>query len=90
MMAKTATVRARVDDKVKARAEKILEKVGISTSDAIVALLHQIVLQGGIPFDMRIPNAETRRAMRELDAGKGERFKGSAKAFAAHLLKDDK
>ena len=77
-MAKTSTVRARIDEQIKARAEKILQRTGISTSDAIKMLMHQIILHKGVPFDVRVPNAETIKAMRELDAGLGERFTGSA------------
>ncbi len=75
-MPKTATINARVDEKLKARAEKVLREVGISMSDTITMLLHQIVLQKGLPFEAKIPNAETQRAMRELDAGLGERYDG--------------
>jgi DNA-damage-inducible protein J len=75
-MPKTATINARVDEKLKANAEKVLRQVGVSTSEVITMLLHQIVLQKGIPFDVRVPNAETRQAMRDLDAGLGERFEG--------------
>ena len=78
-MTKSATVRARIDDTTKARVEKILNRVGVSASEAINLLWHQIELQGGLPFEVRIPNKQTARAMRELDAGKGERFDGSAK-----------
>ena len=78
-MPKNATVRARVDEQLKNRAEKILRRVGVSTSDAMNLMLHQIILHDGLPFDVRIPNAETRRAMRELDEGKGEIFTGSTR-----------
>ena len=76
-MAKDATINARVDRRLKARAEKVLRQVGLSTTEAVTLLLHQIVLRQGLPFDARIPNAETRRAMAELDAGLGERFEGT-------------
>ena len=75
-MPKDATINARVDKRLKARAEKVLSQVGISTSDLITILLHQVVLQKGVPFDVRVPNAETVKAMKELDEGKGERFDG--------------
>ena len=85
-MPKKATINARVDDKLKARAEKVLREVGVSTSDLITMLLHQVVLQKGIPFDVQIPNKETRDAMAELDAGKGETFTGTAAELRRHLL----
>jgi DNA-damage-inducible protein J len=77
-MSKNAYINARVDKRLKARAEKVLSRVGISTSDAITMLLHQIILRKGLPFDARIPNEETVAAMAELDRGGGERFAGTA------------
>ena len=79
-MPKNATINARVDEALKTRAETVLRRVGVSTSDVITMLLHQIVLRQGIPFDVRIPNSETRAAMAALDAGQGERFTGATGA----------
>ncbi len=89
-MPKTATINARVDEKLKARAEKVLRRVGVTTTGVITMLLHQIVLRQGIPFETRIPNAETQRAMRELDAGKGERYTGSAREVFGRIIKTRK
>ncbi len=85
-MPKNTTVSARIDEKLKARAEKVMRQLGISTTDVITMLYHQIVLRQGIPFDVKVPNAETRRAMRELEAGKGEVFEGSAAELIEHVL----
>jgi DNA-damage-inducible protein J len=85
-MPKDATINARVDKKLKAKAELVLDRVGIRTSDLITMLLHQVVLHNGVPFDVKIPNKETRKAMAELDTGKGERFVGSAADLRRHLL----
>lgn len=76
-MPKNATISARVDEDLKAKADKVLRRVGVRTSDLITMLLHQVVLTDGIPFDVRVPNKESRRAIAELEAGKGERFKGA-------------
>ena len=89
-MPKDATINARVDRRLKAKAEKVLSQVGISTTEAITMLLHQIVLRQGLPFEARIPNAETVAAMAELDAGKGERFTGTTKAALARMLRTAK
>ena len=89
-MPKTATINVRVDEVIKAKAEKILSKIGISTSDTITMLLHQIVLQKGIPFDVKIPNAETQQAMRDLDAGLGERFDGTAGELIDSIISKSK
>ncbi len=85
-MAKTAYINARVDKTLKANAEKVLAQVGLSTTDVINLMLHQIVLQQGLPFEARIPNKRTRASMAELDAGKGERFTGSAAELTKYLL----
>ena len=79
-MPKNATINARVDEALKVEAEGVLRRVGVSTTDVITMLLHQIVLRQGIPFVVHIPNAETRAAMAGLDAGKGERFSGPTAA----------
>ncbi len=89
-MPKTATINVRVDEKVKARAEKVLGKIGISMSDTISLLLHQIALQKGIPFELKIPNAETQQAMRELDAGLGEKFSGPTKDALDAMMRSAK
>jgi DNA-damage-inducible protein J len=77
-MSKTAYINARVDKDLKAKAEKVLRRVGVSTTEVVTMLLHQIVLRKGVPFNVRVPNDETRRAMAELDQGGGERFDGTA------------
>jgi addiction module RelB/DinJ family antitoxin len=63
---RTSYINARVEPKLKASAHRTLKKVGITTSDAITLFLHQVVLHQGLPFDVRIPNAETIRAIKEM------------------------
>jgi DNA-damage-inducible protein J len=78
-MSKTGYITARVEPKLKARAGRVLAKVGVSTTDAITMFLTQVVLKDGLPFDVRVPNAETRKAIGELESGGGERFEGTTK-----------
>ena len=89
-MPKNGSIHARVDEQVKARAEKILRRVGVSTTDAVNLLLHQIILSNGLPFDVRVPNKETIAAMRELDAGKGERYDGPTSEALDAMMKSVK
>jgi len=56
-MAKNETLHIRVNDTVKERAEKTLDMLGLSISEAVNMLLHQIHLVGGLPFDVRVPLA---------------------------------
>jgi DNA-damage-inducible protein J len=64
-MAKSATVRARVEPALKEEADAILQELGLSASDLISMTLKQLVMRKGIPFDVRIPNAETIEAITE-------------------------
>ena len=77
-MSKTGYITARVEPKLKASAGRILNKLGV-TSDAITIFLRQVVLQGGLPFEVRVPNPETKRAIEELEKGGGDTFTGSTK-----------
>ena len=56
------------------------------TTEVVTMLLHQIVLRKGVPFDVRIPNDETRRAMADLDQGGGERFDGTAEELFERVV----
>ena len=54
-MANTSVVYARIDTQLKTNAEAILERLGITPSGAIQMLYSQIVLQKGMPFDLKLP-----------------------------------
>ena len=54
-MAKTANLYARIEPEVKAQAENILDTLGIPVSSAINMFYKQIILQRGIPFELKIP-----------------------------------
>ncbi len=50
---------------LKHEAEMILNKLGLNASQAITLFYRQITLRKGLPFDVRIPNAETWAAMED-------------------------
>ena len=56
-MAKNETLHIRVNDVVRSTAEKTLDMLGISIAEAVNMLLHQIMLVGGLPFDVKVPMA---------------------------------
>jgi len=74
---------------IKREAKKILEQYGLSLSDAINIFLTQVVLEKGIPFQIKIPNKETQKVLKEVREGKNleevdfetlkEEVKGSVK-----------
>ena len=57
-MPKSATIRARMDPHLKDEAESILQELGMSTTQAITLFYQQIRLNKGIPFDVRLPEAQ--------------------------------
>lgn len=70
-MAKTANLYARIEPEVKEQAESILEALGIPVSNAINMFYKQIILQQGLPFDVKLPGAksnETVQAVAGLNA----------------------
>ncbi len=69
-MSKTATVRARIEPRLKKEAEHVLEDLGLSATQAINLFYRQVTLRKGLPFDVVIPNAATRRTFESTDAGK--------------------
>ena len=74
-MSMTGTyVRVRIDPDTKERATEALEKMGLSVSDAIRLLMLRIADEHRMPFEIKVPNATTRKAIKELESGKGERF----------------
>jgi len=77
-----------MDKKLKSDAEKILRDVGVNASDALTMFYKQVVLREGLPFEVRIPNKETRRAITRLEAGKGKIYKGATKDIFDAILKE--
>jgi len=83
MSTKGDRIQARIEPELKRSAEAIFSKIGISSGEAIRMFYSQVQLRGGIPFDVRIPNADTLEAMEELNSGKGERFESTDDIFAS-------
>ena len=54
-MARTSNVFAHVEPEIKKQAEEILDQLGIPMSNAVGMFLRQVVLQRGIPFEMKLP-----------------------------------
>ena len=81
-------VRARIDSETKARAAAALAAMGLSISDAIRLLMLRVVDERRLPFEVKAPNATTRKAIAQLEAGKGKRFPTTA-ALLADLNEDD-
>lgn len=98
-MARTSNIYARVEPEIKEQAELVLEQLGIPMSNAIGLFLRQIILQRGIPFEMKLPkskplavgslseeqfNSEIEKGLADLTAGKVV----SAKKVADKMRRD--
>lgn len=68
---RTGMIRARISPELKAHAEAILAEIGLNPSEAIRMFYKQVTLREGLPFEARIPNATTRKALRDAEAGRG-------------------
>jgi DNA-damage-inducible protein J len=77
----TTMVHVRVDEKVKEDATKTLAAMGMSVSDAVRMLLVRVAAEKALPFEVRIPNPTTVKAMRAADRGEGKRFKTADALF---------
>jgi len=67
---KTATVRARIQPRLKQHAESIFRRVGMNPSQAITLFYKQVVLCNGLLFDVAIPSATTKRPFEAMDKGR--------------------
>jgi DNA-damage-inducible protein J len=88
MPAADTYVRARIDAATKERAADALEAMGLSISDAIRLLMLRVADERRLPFEVKAPTATTRKAISELESGKGKRF-ASVDALLADLNADD-
>jgi len=81
-MAKTDTIHMRISPEVKSSAEAVLSQLGMTTADAINIFLNQVILRGGLPFEVRLPmpRAETLALIERIENGTAE-MAGPFKTF---------
>lgn len=76
-----AVVRARIPAEMKDRAVAALDRMGLSASDLIRLTFLRVAEEGRLPFDVSVPNRTTRKAMKELESGKGKRHRNAEALF---------
>ncbi len=69
-MTKSAQLNVRLEPEVKESAEAVFNELGITASQAVSMFFRQVSLQNGLPFEVKIPNAETVAALRDLEEGR--------------------
>ena len=66
-----ATITIRVDEKVKKEAEELFHEMGLNMSTAMNIFLKRCIFEEGIPFELKIPNKKTLKALDDVNKGKG-------------------
>ena len=69
-MSKTSMVRARIQPRLKAQAEKVFNRLGLNATQAITLFYKQVELREGLPFEVAIPTAATKRTFESTNAGR--------------------
>ncbi len=64
-----ATIQIRIDEETKKQAQRVLGALHISMSEAVKLFLRQVVLQRGLPFEVKIPNDLTRETLEKAERG---------------------
>ena len=85
-MATTTMVHVRVDETLKNQAAETLAAMGLSLSDAVRVFLTRVVAEQRLPFDLKVPNAETLAAMAEAEnivRTRSARFRTTEELFDA-------
>lgn len=73
-MVNDATVRARINSKIKEEATAVLAEIGLTPSDAFRLLMTKVAKEQSLPFDLLVPNAETISAMKAARSGQVKSF----------------
>ena len=69
-MAKTVQMNVRIEADLKHKTERVLEKLGLSITQAVTLFFKQVSIRKGLPFDVSIPNAESREAIEGARSGR--------------------
>ena len=76
-----AIIKSRIDSNLKAEVEQVLSALGMTVSDVIRMTFAQIAARKGLPFDVKLPNAQTLDALKESDAALAKLRAGAAPRF---------
>ena len=78
---KSATARALIDPDVKKEAEAILKELCLSVSNAYELFYRQVIANRGLPFELKVPNDKTMKAIENSRLGKGKKFSSEEDFF---------
>ncbi len=63
------TTSIKLDKEIKEEAKKVFQSLGMTMGEAINIFLHQVTMHKGLPFEVKIPNQETQKAIEEAREG---------------------
>ncbi len=61
----------KVDPRAWEEAREIFKEYNLNLSDAINIFLNKVRLEGGMPFDIKVPSSQLKKAMKEAKEDKG-------------------
>lgn len=70
LMNKDSSVNFRTNFALKEEAEQVFRQLGLRPSEALNLFYKQVALRQGLPFDVKIPNAQTLQTFQETNEGK--------------------
>ena len=85
MKTRSSMVHVRMDTEMKRKAMAVLEAMGLTASEAVRLLFHRIAVDQAFPLELKVPNAQTREAMAEVDemvSTRAARFASADEMFA--------
>ncbi len=85
MKTRSSMVHVRMDTDMKRKAMAALAAMGLTASEAVRLLFHRIAVDQAFPLELKVPNAETREAMAEVDemvSTRAARFASADEMFA--------
>ena len=65
------TTSIKLDQSIKEEAQKVFSELGLTLGEAVNLFLNQVRLHKGLPFEVKVPNAETIQAIEDAKAGIG-------------------
>ena len=67
MTTRSSMLHVRMDTETKEKATLALAAIGMTASQAVRLLFHRIAVDQAFPLELKVPNAQTRQAMAEVD-----------------------
>ena len=83
MATHSTMLHVRMDSELKREALQALAAMGLTASEAVRLLFHRIAVDQAFPLELKVPNADTRRAMAEVD----EMVRNRRARFASHTCR---